>query len=300
MGYRPVTHPLVSLWVVDKMNHPAGFFGLGSPEPVRDDQILPITRWVGILLAPALLVASVILFIFPERTTQLFAWTIRPDMTPIVMGAGYGTGTYFFYRVARGKNWHKVALVFPGIAVFTWFMAAATALHWENFNHSHVTFVIWTFLYAIAPLLVPTIWYLNQRTVHQNPNQADRFLPNIVKWLAGISGTLMLLMAVVLFFVPDILITSWAWEVSPLTARILLGWFALFGAVNLAVVVDSRWSATRLLVQTKLLGFGLILLGVIRAWHDFDTTNPVTWGFIGGFVLYLIAIGGVYCYMEWY
>ena len=279
------------------MTRLAGAFGAGSHYQTRDDRILPATRWVGRLLVPALVVAAVILYVFPDRTTELFAWTIRPDMTPILMGAGYGTGAYFFYRVATLDSWHRVALVFPGIAVFTWFMAAATVLHWENFNHDHVTFAIWVFLYAAAPLLVPVLWFFNRRT---DPRESADVVhtPDVVRWASGASGLAITATAFVLFFVPDVLMNYWPWTVSPLTSRILLGWFALFGVVNLAIALDARWSAVRLPVQTQLLGFGLLLLGAVRAWSDFDTASPVTWAFVGGFVLYLAALSALYVTME--
>ena len=264
----------------------------------QDDRILPVTVWVGRILVPALLVAAVILYVFPGRTTELFAWTIRPEMTPVVMGAGYGTGAYFFYRVATINRWHRVALVFPGIAVFTWFMAIATVLHWENFNHSHVTFGIWVFLYAAAPLLVPAIWALNRRTDPGPSGAGELTVPRIVQWASGVSGFAMTAISAVFFVFPEFLITYWPWAVSPLTARILLGWFALFGVLNLAIAFDPRWSAIRIPLQTKVIGFGLILLGVVRAWGDFDTANPLTWGFVGGFTVYLLAILGLYYYME--
>jgi len=274
------------------------FFERGSRSSRRDDRILPITVWVGRILVPALLVASIILYVFPERTTELFAWTIRPNITPMLMGAGYGVGAYFFYRVATLENWHEVALVFPGIAVFTWFMLIATLLHWENFNHAHVTFWIWAFLYVVAPFLVPAIWILNRRTDPRIPDENDITLPEIVRQLSGVSGFLITVTAIVLFFVPGVLMTYWPWDVSPLTARILLGWFALFGVVNLAVAFDPRWSAGRIVVQTQVAGFGLVLLGAVRAWSDFDATNPLTGGFIGGFVIYLLVIISLYYYME--
>lgn len=274
------------------------FIGVGGGQSVRDDRVLPLTRLVGAILVPALLVAAVILYVFPDRTTELFAWTINPNMTPIVMGAGYATGAYFFYRVATTKNWHTVALVFPGIAVFTVFMALATILHWENFNHSHVTFAIWAFLYAVAPLLVPALWVLNRRTDPHEPVGTDARLPRVVQWLGGAGGLVIAAMAVVMFVVPDLLIAYWPWDASPLTARILLGWFALFGVANLTVVFDSRWSAARIVVQTQVIGFGLLLLGVARAWGDFDAASPTTWGFVGGFALYLLALTGLYYVME--
>ena len=193
------------------MSRTARLFGSGVQESVPDDRILPVTRWVGRLLVPALAVAFLILYVFPDRTTELFAWTIRPRMTPILMGAGYGTGAYFFYRVATVDRWHRVALVFPGIAVFTWFMGIATVLHWENFNHGHVTFAIWTFLYAVAPLLVPAIWLLNRRTDPQERTGTDVRLPRGVQRASGASGLVITVTAAALFVIPEVLIGYWPW-----------------------------------------------------------------------------------------
>lgn len=274
------------------------FVGLDVRPPARDDRVLPITRWLARLLVPALAVAFLILYGAPGRTADLFAWTIRPDMTPLLMGAGYGTGAYFFYRVATVDDWHEVAAVFPGIAIFTWFMGLATALHWGNFNHDHVTFGIWTVLYAVAPVLVPAIWAFNRRMDPHDPDGTEARLPAPVRWASGLGGLAVTLMAALLFVRPAGLIAYWPWALSPLTARILLGWFALFGVVNLAIAFDVRWSTARIPVQTQLLGFGLVLVGAARAWGDFDPTNPVTWGFLGGFGLYLLALLAVYVAME--
>jgi hypothetical protein len=266
--------------------------------PVRDDRVLPLTRWVARLIVPFLAAASLVLYGLPGRTTELFAWTIRPDMTPILMGAGYGAGVYFFYRVSTAREWHRVAPVLPGIAAFTWFMAVATGLHWANFNHDHPTFYLWVILYAVTPVLVPAIWVLNRRTDPGGVPADDVRLPRVARMLGGGLGLLVTLVAVALFLVPEVMIGAWPWAVSPLTARILAGWFALFGVVNVSVVLDPRWSAARLAAQSQLLGFGLVLLGVVRAWGDFDPTNSLTWWITGGMALYLGAVVVLYRRME--
>lgn len=263
----------------------------------KDDHILPITRWVARLIIPFLAAAFVVLYGLPDRTTEFFAWTIRPEMTPIIMGAGYGAGVYFFYRVSTVDEWHRVAPVFLGIATFTWFMAIATVLHWENFNHSHHTFFLWVVLYAITPLLIPAIWALNRRTDPGEPTSGVR-LPRAVRLLGGGLGVILTVSAVGLFVAPEVMIDAWPWTVSPLTARILAGWFALFGVVNAAVVTDPRWSAARILVQSQVLGFTLVLIGVVRVWNNFDPSNPLTWTVVGGMVVYLSAILALYVSME--
>lgn len=263
-----------------------------------DDRVLPLTRWVALFIIPFLAAAFLVLYGVPDRTTEFFAWTIRPEMTPIIMGAGYGAGVYFFSRVYTVGEWHKVAPVFLGITTFTWFMAVATVLHWENFNHSHHTFYLWVFLYALTPVLIPAIWAINRQTdPGELPGDAVR-LPQVVRLLGGAIGVVAAVSAVVLFVVPEIMIGAWPWTVSPFTARILAGWFALFGVVNAVVVLDPRWSRAKILVESQILGFGLVLIGVVRVWDNFDTSNVLTWGVVGGVVLYLIAILVLYLGME--
>ena len=266
--------------------------------PVRDGQVLPITRWVARFIIPFLAAAFLVLYGLPDQTTTYFAWTIRPEMTPIIMGAGYGAGVYFFYRVSIVDEWHLVAPVFLGIATFTWLMAIATVLHWENFNHSHFTFVLWVFLYAVTPVLIPAIWAVNRQTGSGEFPGGEPRLPRAVRGLGGAVGVLVTTSAVALFVAPELMIDVWPWTVSPFTARILAGWFALFGVVNGVVVLDPRWSAARILVQSQILGFTLVLIGVARVWANFDPSNVLTWGVVGGMVLYLISILLLYIGME--
>ena len=264
----------------------------------RDGQVLPITRWVARFIIPFLAAAFLVLYGLPDQTTTYFAWTIRPEMTPIIMGAGYGAGVYFFYRVSTVEEWHTVAPVFLGIATFTVLMAIATVLHWENFNHSHFTFDLWVLLYAVTPVLIPAIWAHNRRTDTGELTGDEPRLPRAVRVLGGAIGIIATVSAVALFVAPERMIGVWPWTVSSFTARILAGWFALFGVVNGVVVLDPRWSAARILIQSQLLGFTLVLIGVARVWVTFDPSNVLTWGVVGGMALYLIAILLLYIGME--
>ena len=277
------------------MSHPVG---TATDPPARDDRVLPLTRWVARLIVPFLAAAFLVLYGVPGRTTECFAWSIRPDMTPILMGAGYGAGVYFFYRVSTADEWHRVAAVLPGIAAFTWFMAIATVLHWANFNHGHHTFYLWVILYAVTPVLVPGIYVLNRRTDPVEPSTDELRLPRVVRALGSGLGLLVAVTAALLFVAPGTMIEAWPWAVSPLTARILAGWFGLFGVVNGVVALDPRWSAARLAVQSQLLGFGLVLAGVARSWDDFDPSNPLTPAVVGGMVLYLGSVLVLYLRME--
>ncbi len=264
----------------------------------RNGQVLPITRWVARFIIPFLAAAFLVLYGLPDQTTTYFAWTIRPEMTPIIMGAGYGAGVYFFYRVSTVDEWHRVAPVFLGIGTFTWLMAIATVLHWQNFNHSHFTFDLWVVLYAVTPVLIPGIWALNRRTDYAELAGSETRLPQAVRVLGGGIGVVVTVSSVILFIAPELMIGVWPWTVSPFTARILAGWFALFGVVNGVVVLDPRWSGARILVQSQILGFAMVLIGVVRVWANFDPSNVLTWGVVGGMAVYLLAILFLYLEME--
>ena len=90
---------------------PEGPFGSRSATegsaPGRDDRVLRATRILGAVIVPFLLVAFVLLYFFPDDTRHWFAWDVQPTITPLIMGAGYIAGAYFFVRVALETRWHR-------------------------------------------------------------------------------------------------------------------------------------------------------------------------------------------------
>jgi hypothetical protein len=64
------------------------------------------TRVLGAVIVPFLLVAFGLLYLFPDDTRHWFAWDVQPTITPLIMGAGYIAGAYFFRRVAL-DTWQR-------------------------------------------------------------------------------------------------------------------------------------------------------------------------------------------------
>src|SRR5205085_11465742 len=85
---------------------------------------------------------------------------------------------------------------------------------------------------------------------------------------------------------------------TPLTARVLGAWFVLPGVFGLAIAGERRWSAVRLAVQSQALGVALILLGVLRAWSDFNLANPLTWLLLAGMAGLLSGLAFLYVTLE--
>lgn len=84
---------------------------------VRDDRVLTYTRVLSGVIVPFLLAAFVILYVFPGETKRLFAWTIKPTMTPMVLASAYLGGAYFFVRVLRERRWTVIKTGFLSVAL---------------------------------------------------------------------------------------------------------------------------------------------------------------------------------------
>ena len=78
------------------------------PQRVRDDRLFPETRWAALIVFFILLPATGILWVAPDRTGDLWAWMIQPELTPIFLGSGYGAGAYFFWQTYRAERWHPL------------------------------------------------------------------------------------------------------------------------------------------------------------------------------------------------
>jgi len=250
-----------------------------GPEPARteerNDRVLAPTRWVSIGIVPVLCAAFVILFIFPTRTKELWAWTIHPTMTAMMMGGGYLAGAWFFFRAATTTEGHRVLKGLLGTTVFTTLLLGATLLHWEKFNHGHVSFWAWMSLYVLTPPLLPWLWFNNRRTDPGTTGAGDVVVPDPVRAVVTAIGVGQLLFAVVLFVRPSLFISHWPWMLTPLTARVIAA-FVAFPAVTWALfATDRRWSSFEIPMETATIGLALVLIATIRAADEFDGKAPV-------------------------
>ena len=258
--------------------------------PDRDDRVYQETRILGAVIVPFLLVAFALLYFFPDDTRHWFAWDVQPTITPLIMGAGYVAGAYFFVRVARETRWHRIQVGFLPVTAFTLFMAIGTFNHLDRFMHAHAAFWIWVGLYVVTPVLVPLAWWRNRATDPGDAEPGEPPLPMFVRPALLIAGALQSVVALVLLLSPSTMIEHWPWYLTPLTAQTLGGWFALPGVTALMMGLDGRWSAIRITLESQLIGLALILLATVRAWEDVDTSNGLAYVFVAGIAALFVAL----------
>jgi hypothetical protein len=264
---------------------------------MRDDRVFTQTRVLGAAIVPFLVVAFTLLYFFPDDTRHWFAWDVQPTITPLIMGAGYIAGAYFFVRVAGATRWHRIHVGFLPVTAFTLFMAIGTFSHLDRFATGHVAFWIWVGLYVVTPVLVPLTWWRNRATDPRTPEPGEAPLPAGVRPLLLTVGGVQSAVALVLLLSPSTMIAHWPWELTPLTAQTLGGWFALPGVTALMMGLDGRWTAIQITLESQLIGLTLILLATIRAWDDIDTSNPIAPVFVAGIAGLFVTLLALECYM---
>jgi hypothetical protein len=265
-----------------------------------DDRILPAMRWISVVVVAVLVPALVILWGFPGRTGSLWAWTIKGDLTPIFMGAGYGAGAYFFLRIYLGCPWHAAAAGVLGAWVFAALMLTTTLIHYDKFNHGDaptlaaIAFYGWVGVYIASPFVVAVAWALNQRTDPRAPAPGDPVVPVGIRVAAAVGAVGALACAAAVLISPSLAIDNWGWKLTPLTARVLACFTAQVGVGFLTLSLDSRWSTWKLLVETFLIAVALLLVGAARAWSFFDTGNWLTWAYVIGLGIAEVALAALY------
>lgn len=260
-------------------------------ERAADDRILPFTRWLAIAIVPFLVVAAFLLFAFPDRTGELFAWAIAVPLSAFLLACAYVGGIWFFVGVARARGWHRVKHGFPAVVVFSAALLIATLLHLDRFSQN-LSFVVWMVLYATTPFLVAIAAIVQRPRDPLAPDPEDVVIPRLWRFgLAAIGGAAFAFGAVI-FVAPDLAIGFWAWPLTPLTAQVTGAVLSLTGVVNAGLLQDARWSAFRLLFQAQLLSLAAIAVSLIARRDDLLWDRPMTPVFVvlvaGALLLYAV------------
>ena len=228
-----------------------------------------LTRAVAGFLVLILADAAQLLAFYPDRTDTLWAWTIAPPLTAMLLGSAYVGGGYFFARVLFGAPWERVAAGFPPVILFVWMAAIASALHLDRFHDESLPFAAWAALYVVTPIGVPLLYLRNRRPLTGPP------LPRGGRIALGVAGAAVVAAALVLFVVPQVGIDNWPYTLTPLTTRITAAVLALYGAVWLSVALHGTSTAARIPLQSHALALAVLLVAIARGEEAIDWGNAI-------------------------
>ncbi|MEA2825766.1 MAG: hypothetical protein QOG43_205 [Actinomycetota bacterium] len=233
-----------------------------------DDRLLPATRVLALIIVPVLVAAFTVLFGFPGRTKQLWAWTIHPELAALIMGGAYLAGAWFFTRGLLVGRWHRVALGWLAVIPFTTLLGVATFIHWDKFNHRHVSFWAWLILYTATPIALPVLWRRNQKAAGTPPEGSGVELPKPLRLMIAAFGGALMVAALVIFVRPATALGHWPWMLTPLTARTLASFASFLAVVWLAFAFTGQWSRLAIPFEAATLGLVIVVLAVLRGRHD--------------------------------
>lgn len=273
--------------------------------------LIPPMRRLLYVAAFLVFLAGLVLFVFPLRTDEFFAWTVNPPMTAVFLGAAYWSSAGLEVAGARSAGWASARLAVWPVFIFTTLTLGVTLLHLDRFHLSPNTALTaqiatwaWLAIYAIVPLamLVISWMQLRQRRPASKSETAERpVLPPALRVLmVGIAGVL-LLYGVALLAVPVPAAAWWPWQLSELTARAVgawlvgLGWSAAQGQfssdlrtvrpvaltsvafVVLQAIALLRYGGALTWPSAQAIGFVTVLLaiGVAGAWALALSRSPV-------------------------
>ncbi|HSF84178.1 MAG TPA: hypothetical protein VLG28_00790 [Acidimicrobiia bacterium] len=264
-----------------------------NAEGVREN--LAATRW---LIAPFVVLAGAgafVLYLFPRDTDALFAWTLRPPLSAMFMGAGYAAGVLLTVLSYRRQPWAVTRTATLTILVFVAVMTAATFLHLDkmHFDAAEVTaqFAAWAWLvvYVVVPPLLLAIIVAQSRQPGVDPPRLHP-LPVAVRAALALQGLALLSLGVALFGWPESMDGVWPWAITELSGRALSAWIVAIGFASLWVTYENDLRRTRPAAMTSVALGALWLLAAIRDADSMRWERASAWIYVVGAAL-AVSVG---------
>lgn len=242
--------------------------------------------------------AGFVLFVFPDRSADLFTWDIQPPVTAAYLGAMYATGTPLLFFVGRrGTSWLRVRAVLPPFVTVSVGMLIATLAHADRFIWSSAVTWLWLALYSVFPPLIVYLYVQHQRRVEAEPPPALALGPRF-RSAARALGAVVGAYGLGLLAVPTAFDGLWPWPLTPLTGRTVGAWLLSLGVALVAVSLERDWAAIRLIAPQGVLVTVLLLAGVARFADELDWNDVKAWIYLGGLIAALVGGVAVYAAFE--
>jgi hypothetical protein len=257
-------------------------------------RVLPLTRagiWVLLVLAGA---NGLFLYFVPGLADTDYAWSIKPPVNAAFIGAGFLAGTLATGLVLRfATRWRTFSTLPAALWVLASSLLAATIIHRDRFKWGYPPTWVWALVYGGVPLAVPYLVLRQRRAAGAEPARESRL--RAVRVLSAVAGALLLAGAVALFAAPVDLGAHWPWTLTPLLARAVAAWYALFGTMLLTCAAGLRRPAEALIPYATLAAWSVLLLA-LPLLHPDDVHGGALWLVL---MVALLALSGYGLRVAW-
>jgi hypothetical protein len=230
-------------------------------------RVLDLTRagiWILLVLAAA---NGVFLYFAPALADTEYAWSIKPPVNAAFIGAGFLAGTLATGLVlAYASRWRTFSTLPPALWILAASLLAATIIHEDRFKWDYPPTWVWALVYAAVPLAIPFLVARQRRAADAEPEPDPRL--RTVRVLSAVVGAPVLAGAIALFAAPAELGAHWPWALTPLLARAVAAWYALFGVMLLSCALGLRRPAEAIIPYATLAAWSLLLLALPLLYPD--------------------------------
>jgi hypothetical protein len=168
------------------------------------------------------------------------------------------------------NRWSVARVLLPGILVFAVTQLVATLLHIPIFNWNHPIAWAWLFVYISSPIAAAIVIPLMERG-YRPAQPTPPALPGYFGPLMLLSALWHLAIGVALFVWPALFVSPspanaipwWAWTLTPLTARVVGGWFMAAGTLHFMLSRQRSLDTARVGLFSLMVVTFLQMLGAV-------------------------------------
>ena len=197
------------------------------------------------------LAAGFQLWVFADRTDDVFAWTIRSELTAAWLGSFYWSAAVLALLSARERTWARARLGVPGVLAFVWLTLLATVLHLDLFHLDAPRFIaqaaawVWLAVYVAEPPLLVWAFVAQLRAPGADPPRPAP-LPRSYRAALAVQAAILIALGVALFVAPQDVGDVWPWGLTELTGRAIAAWLLALGGLLAAIAWENERSRIRL------------------------------------------------------
>lgn len=197
------------------------------------------------------LAAGLQLWLFADRTDEIFAWTIDAEITAAFIGSFYWSAAVLALLSAREQTWARARLGVPGVLAFIWLTLLATLLHLDLFHldasdlKAQAAGWVWLVIYVAEPPLLLWAFIAQLGTAGAKPSRPNP-LSRPYRALLAAQAAILLAFGAALFVAPADVGEAWPWELTELTGRAIAAWLIALGGLLAAIWWENDCGRIRL------------------------------------------------------
>ena len=226
--------------------------------------------------------AGLDLFVFPEATDTMFAWSIQPALTAAFLGANYLAAGVIEFGAARQVVWARARVAVPAVLLFTVLTALLTLWNLSDYNLRNPMAWLWIIVYLGVPPVLGLAWWKQCATPGAEPPR-EAPLPRAMRSITVLLGVTIIGFGLALIVVPRWASPLWPWILTSADDTYGSGsagvmeayvgvWLLSWGAVMLHAAIENDLLRTgyvfaSLVALASLQSLALYRFSLIANWH---------------------------------